>query len=87
MPPLLHSSRPLKLTTMPVITIQMTREGATREQKRQLVIGVTDVITNVLNKDPMLTHVVIEEVGTDDWGYGREQVSVLRDQGISSDKK
>lgn len=72
---------------MPYIKIELTREGVTREQKQQLIKGVTDLITNVLNKDPHLTHVVIQEVATDDWGYGGEQVSVLRAQGITADKK
>ena len=72
---------------MPYVKIEVTREGVTREQKRQLIKGVTDVITNVLNKDPFLTHISIEEVDTDNWGHGGEQVSVLREQGITADKK
>ena len=72
---------------MPVINIELTQEGVTREQKQQLIKQVTDVITNVLNKDPHLTHVVIREIDTDNWGYAGEQVSVLREQGITADKK
>jgi 4-oxalocrotonate tautomerase len=72
---------------MPFINIILTREGVTREQKRQLIKGVTDVITSVLNKDPHLTHIAIEEVDTDNWGYAGEQISLLREQGITADKK
>ena len=72
---------------MPYVKIEVTREGVTREQKQQLIKGVTDVITTVLNKDPHLTHVVIQEINLDDWGYAGEQVSVLREQGITADKK
>lgn len=72
---------------MPYIKIEVTREGVTREQKQQLIKGVTDVITNVLNKDPHLTHVVIQEIELDDWGYAGDQVSVLREKGITADKK
>ncbi|WP_343306509.1 4-oxalocrotonate tautomerase family protein [Chitinophaga niabensis] len=72
---------------MPYIKIELTKEGVTRQQKQQLIKGVTDLITAVLNKDPHLTHVVIQEVGLDDWGYAGEQVSVLREQGITADKK
>jgi len=72
---------------MPVINIELTREGVTREQKRALIQQVSDVVTNILNKDPNLTHVVIREIDTDNWGYGGEQVSVLREQGITADKK
>jgi 4-oxalocrotonate tautomerase len=64
---------------MPYIKIEVTREGVTREQKQQLIKGVTDLITNVLNKDPHLTHVVIQEVDLDNWGYAGNQVSVLRE--------
>lgn len=72
---------------MPYVKIEVTREGVTREQKQQLIKGVTDVITNVLNKDPHLTHVVIQEIALDDWGYAGDQVSVLREKGITADKK
>ena len=72
---------------MPYIKIELTREGVSRKQKQQLIKGVTDLITDVLNKDPHLTHVVIQEIGLDDWGYAGDQVSVLREQGITADKK
>ncbi|HTJ48527.1 MAG TPA: 4-oxalocrotonate tautomerase family protein [Cyclobacteriaceae bacterium] len=72
---------------MPYVKIEVTREGVTREQKRALIKGVTDLITDVLNKDPQLTHVVIEEHDLDNWGHAGEQVSVLREQGITATKK
>ena len=72
---------------MPYIKIEVTREDVTREKKQQLIKGVTDLVTEVLNKDPHLTHVVIQEIALDDWGYAGEQVSVLREQGITADKK
>ena len=72
---------------MPYIKIEVTREGVTREQKQQLIKGVTDLISATLNKDPHLTHVVIQEIDLDDWGYAGEQVSVLREKGITADKK
>ena len=72
---------------MPYIKIEVTREGVTKEKKIALIKGVTDLITEVLNKDPHLTHVVIQEVELDDWGYAGEQVSDLRAKGITADKK
>ncbi|MRX68615.1 MULTISPECIES: tautomerase family protein [Flavobacterium] len=72
---------------MPYVKLELTREGVTREQKQQLISGITNLITEVLNKDPHLTHVVIQEVELDDWGYAGEQVSVLREKGITADKK
>lgn len=71
---------------MPFIKIEVTREGVTREQKQALIAGVTQLITDVLNKDPKLTHVLISEIELDDWGYAGEQVSVLREKGITADK-
>jgi len=72
---------------MPFVKIEVTREGVTREQKQQLIKGVTDLITQVLNKDPHLTHVAIQEIELDNWGYAGEQVSVLREKGITADIK
>ena len=72
---------------MPYIKIELTKEGVSREQKQKLIKGVTDLITDTLNKDPHLTHVVIQEVDLDDWGYAGDQVSILREKGITANKK
>jgi 4-oxalocrotonate tautomerase len=72
---------------MPYINIEVTKEGVTREQKQQLIKGVTELVTRVLNKDPHLTHVVIHEIELDNWGYAGEQTSVLREKGITAEKK
>jgi 4-oxalocrotonate tautomerase len=72
---------------MPYIKIEVTREGVTREQKQKLIAGVTELMTEVLDKDPSMTHVVIQEIELDDWGYAGEQVSVLREKGITANKK
>ncbi len=72
---------------MPFVKIEVTREGVTKTQKQALIKGVTDLITKVLNKDPHLTHVVINEHDPEDWGYNGEQVSELRARGITADKK
>ncbi len=77
----------LKTKIMPYVKLELTREGVTREQKQQLISGITNLITEVLNKDPHLTHIVIQEIELDDWGYAGEQVSVLREKGITADKK
>lgn len=72
---------------MPYVKIELTREGVTREQKQQLISGITELITEVLDKDPNLTHVVIQEIELDDWGFAGEQVSVLREKGITAQRK
>ena len=72
---------------MPYIKIEVTREGVTRTQKQALIKGVTDLVSDVLNKDPQLTFVVIQEYDLVDWGHGGEQVSVLREKGITAERK
>jgi 4-oxalocrotonate tautomerase len=63
---------------MPYVHIQITREGATLEQKSELIRGTTELLVRVLNKNPATTFVVIEEVDTDHWGIGGETVTTLR---------
>jgi 4-oxalocrotonate tautomerase len=65
---------------MPYVKIQITREGATREQKAELIRGATELLVQVLGKNPATTLVVIEEVDTDHWGIGGETVTVLRER-------
>lgn len=55
---------------MPYVNIRMTREGATAAQKSALIKGVTDLLTETLNKNPATTVVVIDEVELEDWGMG-----------------
>lgn len=63
---------------MPYVNIKITNEGATAEQKRQLIEGVTQLLVDVLNKNPKTTVVVIDEVDTDNWGIGGVPVTELR---------
>lgn len=63
---------------MPYVHIRITREGATAEQKAELIRGSTELLVRVLDKNPATTFVVIEEVDTDDWGIGGETVTALR---------
>ena len=63
---------------MPFVNIQITREGATPEQKAELIAGVTDLLQRVLNKNPATTFVIIDEVETDNWGIGGQSVTRLR---------
>lgn len=63
---------------MPYILIQVTREGVSAEQKAQLIRGATDLVVNVLNKNPATTFVIIEEVDTDNWGVAGVPVTAVR---------
>lgn len=66
---------------MPYVNIKITREGATTEQKAQLIKGATDLLVDVLGKNPATTVVVIDEVETDNWGVAGETITVRRKSG------
>ena len=63
---------------MPYVNIRVTREGVTAAQKLALIEGTTDLLQRVLGKSPQSTFVVIDEVDTDNWGWGGENVTTLR---------
>ncbi len=63
---------------MPYVNIKVTDEGVTSEQKQALIKGATRLLVDVLNKNPQTTFVVIDEVNTDNWGIGFDQVTKLR---------
>ena len=63
---------------MPYVNVKITREGATAQQKSELIKGVTDLLVTVLNKSPNTTFVVIDEVATEDWGIAGVPVHELR---------
>ena len=63
---------------MPYVNIQITREGATAEQKAALIEGATRLLVDVLARSPATTVVVIDEIDTDNWGIGGEPVTVRR---------
>ena len=63
---------------MPFVHVMVTRDGATREQKAQVIAEITATLERVLNKDPALTHIVIDEVDTDNWGWRGETTTAIR---------
>lgn len=66
---------------MPYVNIKITREGATAEQKERLIAGATQLLVDVLGKNPKTTVVVIDEIDTDNWGIAGECVTKLRQRG------
>lgn len=69
---------------MPYVNIQITR-GATREQKKELVARVTATLVEVLGKKPEHTHIVIQEIADEDWGYAGLLTDEWRAKGESGD--
>ncbi len=65
---------------MPYVNIKITKEkeAVSVEQKRALIAGVTKLLGDTLKRDASRTVVVIEEVSTDDYGFGGESITELR---------
>ena len=62
---------------MPIVTIQVTREGTapgaqsvTSEEKAALIKGASQLLLDVLKKPLESTFVIIDEVATENWGWG-----------------
>jgi 4-oxalocrotonate tautomerase len=62
---------------MPIVTIQVTREGTapgassiSAAEKAALIKGASELLRDVLNKPFDSTFVIIDEVDTDNWGWG-----------------
>ncbi|MGM7683229.1 tautomerase family protein [Cytobacillus sp. Hm23] len=53
---------------MPYINLQITK-GASREQKEQIVKDFTETLGRVLGKKPEHTHIVIQEIEDENWGF------------------
>jgi 4-oxalocrotonate tautomerase len=71
---------------MPIVTIQVTREGTvpgadrtTPEQKAALYKGVSDLLRDILGKDPDDTFVIFQEVELEDWGRRGLSVPAFRE--------
>lgn len=67
---------------MPYINIKITNEGITNAQRQQLIAGATQLMVDVLHKDPKLTFVVIDEINTDNWGVAGESTTALRQRQV-----
>ena len=65
---------------MPYVNIKVTggSEAPSAEQKAELIRGVTELLSRVLNKNPETTVVVIDEIDMDNWGIGGKSVTVRR---------
>ncbi|MBS1131794.1 MAG: 4-oxalocrotonate tautomerase [Proteobacteria bacterium] len=53
---------------MPYVNVQITK-GATRAQKAEIVRDITDSLARVLGKKPEHTHIVIQEIEDENWGF------------------
>ena len=65
---------------MPYVNIKITKDGVSSEQKAALIKGVTDLLQNILDKNPATTFVIIDEVETDNWGIAGVSVTQRRNK-------
>ena len=54
---------------MPYVNVKITRDGATRAQKQQIVQDITASLVKTLGKKPEHIHIVIDEIDPDNWGF------------------
>ncbi len=62
---------------MPYVNVRVT-PSITAEQSRRLIEEVTDSLVRVLDKKPEHTHIVIDEIDPDRWGFGGRPTSEFR---------
>lgn len=65
---------------MPVVHVQITRDGVTADQKRRIVAEITRTLQTVLGKKPEHTHVIIDEIDPQNWGYAGQLTDEWRQQ-------
>jgi 4-oxalocrotonate tautomerase len=63
---------------MPYVNLKITRDGVTPEQKARIIAEFTDTLVRVLGKKPEHTHIVIDEVDVENWGFAGVPTSVYR---------
>ena len=61
---------------MPYVNIKITKEK--EAVSAAIIAGVTKLLGDTLKRDASRTVVVIEEVSTDDYGFGGESITELR---------
>ena len=74
---------------MPYVNIKITggKEAPTAKQKAELIRRATQMLVDVLGKNPSTTVVVIDEVDMDNWGVGGESITVRRAKAAADAKR
>ena len=67
---------------MPYVNIKITNEAVPPEKTAELIKGATELLQNVMGKNPQTTVVVIDEVDTDNWGIAGETITERRKKGL-----
>lgn len=54
---------------MPYVNVRITKDGVTAAQKAQIVSEMTETLQRVLGKQPEHTHIIIDKVDPENWGF------------------
>lgn len=65
---------------MPYVNVRITKDGVTAEQKAQIVKEITQTLQSVLGKKPEHTHIVIDEIEPENWGFAGMLTTEYRKQ-------
>ncbi len=65
---------------MPYVNVRITKDGVTAEQKAQIVEEITQTLQRVLGKRPEHTHIIIDEVEPENWGFAGMLTTEYRKQ-------
>jgi 4-oxalocrotonate tautomerase len=64
---------------VPYVNIRFVRERkTTREQREALIRGITNLLKDVLKKNPATTIIVLDEIDPSNYGIGGETVSMRK---------
>jgi 4-oxalocrotonate tautomerase len=65
---------------MPYVNVRITKDGVTAAQKKQIVEEITRTLVSVLDKKPEHTHIIIDEVEPENWGFAGMLTTEYRQQ-------
>lgn len=65
---------------MPYVNVRITKDGVTTAQKKQIVEEITHTLVKVLGKKPEHTHIIIDEVEPENWGFAGMLTTEYRQQ-------
>lgn len=66
---------------MPYVNLKITGGHVSAEDRKAVFKGATQLLQDVLGKNPATTVVVIDEMNTDHWGIAGEPVTERRNRG------
>ncbi len=67
---------------MPYVNVRITKDGVTPEQKARIVAEMTDTLRRVLGKRPEHTHIIIDEIDPENWGFAGLLTTEYRKQQV-----